>query len=307
MLVFKSLLARFKPYVRWVVLGGTLLFIGKTLLEHWSEVIAIRLSGADWACLATALGLTLAAHIWSGWVWSWIVQTCGCRVGGIWATQTYLKTNIAKYLPGNVWHFYGRVRAVQSVGASLGTAVISVLLEPLLMAAAALMWALFGSRQILLQLGLLGLVLVGIHPRLLNPLLRWLGRAQTEAPEPLQAQLSHYPWQALLGELGFVALRGLGFVGVVLALQPLTWSQLLELMSGFSWAWLLGLMIPGAPGGVGVFEATAIALLSDTLSAAVILSSVVLYRVVSILAEVMGAGLTWLDELGSAKPPHPTS
>ncbi|NJO10272.1 MAG: UPF0104 family protein [Leptolyngbyaceae cyanobacterium SL_1_1] len=297
----KAILAQFKPYVRWLVLGGSLLFIIQTLSAHWREILVIDLNAADWACLVMALGITLAAHIWSGWVWSWIVQACGYGVGGIWATQTYLKTNIAKYLPGNVWHFYGRVRAVQSAGATLETALISVLLEPLLMAAAALILALFGSRQVILQLALLITVLIGLHPCLLNPALRSLGQLRAETPEPLVAQLSHYPGRSLLGEIGFVGLRGLGFVGVVLALQPLTWEQLPGLISGFSWAWLLGLVVPGAPGGLGIFEATAIALLSKTLPPAVILSSVALYRVVSTLAEVMGAALAWLDQRWNVK------
>ncbi|WP_354635191.1 hypothetical protein [Planktothricoides raciborskii] len=34
-------------------------------------------------------------------------------------------------------------------------------------------------------------------------------------------------------------------------------------LSAFSFAWLLGLVLPGAPGGIGIFEATAIALLQN--------------------------------------------
>jgi glycosyltransferase 2 family protein len=61
-------------------------------------------------------------------------------------------------------------------------------------------------------------------------------------------------------------------------------------------AWLLGLILPGAPGGLGVFEATALALLDNTFSSGLILSSVAVYRVISILAEAGGAGLAVLDE-----------
>jgi len=51
--------------------------------------------------------------------------------------QIYLQTNIAKYLPGNVWHYYGRISAAVKAGVSGSAATLSVLLEPLLMAAAA--------------------------------------------------------------------------------------------------------------------------------------------------------------------------
>jgi uncharacterized membrane protein YbhN (UPF0104 family) len=46
---------------------------------------------------------------------------------------------------------------------------------------------------------------------------------------------------------------------------------------------------------MGVFEATAIALLSDRFSTGIILSGVALYRIISILADVSGAFLAKVD------------
>jgi hypothetical protein len=77
--------------------------------------------------------------------------------------------------------------------------------------------------------------------------------------------------------------------------MPLLPEQILPLLGGFSLAWVLGLVIPGAPGGIGVFEATAIALLGTQLSPGVVIGGVTLYRLVSTLAEAGGAGLAWLD------------
>jgi len=51
----------------------------------------------------------------------------------------------------------------------------------------------------------------------------------------------------------------------------------------------------GAPGEMGVFEATAIAPLSDRFSTGIILSAVALYRIISILADVSGAFLAKVD------------
>jgi uncharacterized membrane protein YbhN (UPF0104 family) len=88
----------------------------------------------------------------------------------------------------------------------------------------------------------------------------------------------------------------MGFLVTFLAIHAIEPGQIPLLISVFSLAWLLGLVIPGAPGGIGVFEATAIALLDQTISPAVLLSVVALYRLISILAEAAGAGLAWLDE-----------
>jgi len=70
-------------------------------------------------------------------VWTWILYELNQPVSSSQFIQIYLKTNIAKYLPGNVWHYYGRITAAKTAGVSGSAATLSVLLEPLLMAAAA--------------------------------------------------------------------------------------------------------------------------------------------------------------------------
>jgi glycosyltransferase 2 family protein len=80
------------------------------------------------------------------------------------------------------------------------------------------------------------------------------------------------------------------------ALTPIEWQQIPLLIGAFSFSWLLGLVVPGAPGGVGVFEVTAIALLDDHIATAVLLSIVALYRLISVLAETIGAGIVWMYE-----------
>ncbi|MDD1428411.1 UPF0104 family protein, partial [Dolichospermum sp. ST_sed9] len=80
------------------------------------------------------------------------------------------------------------------------------------------------------------------------------------------------------------------------ALNSLTWQQIPLLVGAFSCAWVLGLVVPGAPGGLGVFETTAILLLQYHFPAALVISAIALYRLMSILAETTGAALAWLNE-----------
>ena len=292
-----------------MILGGTLFFLANALKDHWQEVAAIRIDAVGWATLAIAVGVTLLAHTWSGWVWTWILQELNQPVSSSQFIQIYLKTNIAKYLPGNVWHYYGRITAAKTAGVSGSAATLSVLLEPLLMAAAALAIVLLSiqsvamnSRVTLQGLSLLGLaaVLMAIHPWFLNVAIRFIGRLKLKATNSSAVDASvglvRYPLRPLLGELGFLGLRGTGFLLTLLALKPLELSQIPLLLGAFSFAWLLGLVVPGAPGGIGVFEATALELLEQRFSPGLIISAIALYRLVSILAEAAGAGLAWLDE-----------
>lgn len=293
-----------------MILGGTLFFLAKALKDHWQEVALIRIDAAGWATLAIALGVTLLAHIWSGWVWTWILHELNQPVTTSQFVQVYLKTNLAKYLPGNVWHYYGRIEAAKTAGVAPSAAILSVLLEPLLMAAAALVMAMLATQSfsaffsVTLQgLPILGLatVLIAVHPRFLNMAIRFVGRLKLKATGATPAQtdafqVKQYPLRPLLGHLGFLGLRGTGFLLTLLALLPLELSQIPLLLGAFSIAWLLGMVIPGAPGGLGVFEATALALLGQRFSPGLIISAIALYRLVSILAEAAGAGLAYLDE-----------
>ncbi|MEM1366459.1 MAG: lysylphosphatidylglycerol synthase domain-containing protein [Cyanobacteria bacterium P01_H01_bin.15] len=304
----KILLKKLKPLLRWFILGGTLFFLLKTLKDHWQEVTHLRLTSTSFVWLGLALLITSGAHLWSGWVWTWILKEFGQHFPTGRALRVYLVTNAAKYLPGNVWHFWGRIQAVSKAGSSAGTATLSVLLEPLLMAAAALLVASALSTATLGWWTILGLiaVLVGVHPRILNQAIALLDRLKDHQNA---VRLKRYLWRPLMGEVFFLLFRGAGFVAALAAISSVHISQLSILLSAFSFAWLLGLVIPGAPGGLGVFETTAIALLEQTVIPGELLGGVALFRLVSILAEIAAAGIAWVNgpklELGHLKPDAP--
>ncbi len=304
----KQAIAAIKPYFRWFILGGTLFFLLKTFKERFAEIATVRIDSTGWLMLIISLIVTILAHIWSGWVWTWILDLFQQSLGLAKGIRVYLITNIAKYLPGNVWHFYGRINAVSQKGGSLSAATFSVLLEPLLMAASALLIAILSTSLgfvktnlnftiYLGQLLVLIAVLVGIHPRILNPLLERLSRSKKKLALGQKTELTTYPISPFLGEIGFVLFRGLGFIFAFMVLQSIAVAQIPSVISAFSIAWLLGLIIPGAPGGIGVFEATAIALLDESqFPPATVLIVVALYRVVSILAEAISALIAWIIE-----------
>jgi glycosyltransferase 2 family protein len=300
-----------KQFLRWIILGGTLFFLAKALKDNWIEVTAIHIDGVGWAIMAIATGVTLLAHTWAGWIWTWILQELNQPISSPQFIQVYLKTNIAKYLPGNIWHHYGRIVAAKNANVSPGAATLSVLLEPLLMLAAALIIIVLCSSQFaaanttvvlqILQLVSLAVVLCAIHPWFLNPVIRFLYKLKakksvTNTEPTLPFSLKSYPLRPLLGELGFMGLRATGFILTMFALSSLNLNQIPLLLGAFSCAWLLGFIIPGAHGGLGVFEATAYELLRHHFPSALVFSAIALYRLISILAESAGAALACLDQ-----------
>lgn len=300
-----------KHYLGWVMLGGVLFFFAKELKHHWQEVSAVRIEGMGWLYIILATTVSLSAFSWAGWVWGWTLEDLKQPVKAPWAVKVYLRTHITKYLPGNVWDMCGRIWIAKNVGVSPAMATLSVLLEPFLMIAAALMIILFGSylggcvRQSLTSISLqmigLAAILMIVHPWVINPLLRFLGKLKGKSKECKSAQaagakLQRYPTRLVLGELLYLLLRALGFCLTFMAVTSVNPSQIPMLVTTFTLAWLVALVVPGAPGGVGVFEATAIALLNQSYSAGIVLSVVALYRLVTVLSELIGAGIGCLDE-----------
>ncbi len=314
---FARLIGPLKPLLRWGILGAVFLFLGKTLYDRAADVAELTFTGETWGWLAASLGVTSLAHLWSGWVWSWILREFGQPAPFFPVMQVYLQTNIAKYLPGNVWHFYGRIRAAHRWGMSWAGAAATVVLEPLLMAAAALLLGTIAAPQSnwWIQGAIAAAVLIGVHPKFLNPILKKLGRSKLkssptdadtnpgEVPTQLTtAGMKRYPTLPFLGEGGFLLWRGAGFLCVVAAFDDAALVHWPQLLSGFGLAWLVGLVVPGAPGGVGVFEATALGLLGRLVAPGALLAGVACYRLVSVVAE---AGLAAIAYIPVKSPKSP--
>ena len=329
---FQVAKSRLKPYLRYFILGGTFLFIAQAFVTHWQEVANIRIVATSFPLLAIALGVTLFSLIFVGWVWMLILREFRQRVNAAWAIQVFLKTNIAKYLPGNIWHFWGRILDAKKAGISPQVATLSVLLEPLLMAAAGVLIGLlcFDKINWFLRIVAGAAILTAIHPRILNPIVLFVeklklkkqdgknsnfGKSATEglilptesssnlakitssvkAKHKKNLPIKRYPLVPLIGQMCFIGLRGSGFVLTVMALTRVSLGHIPNLFGAFCFAFVVGLVVPGAPGGMGVFEATAIALLGDRFSTGIILSAVALYRIISIVADVSGAVLAKCD------------
>lgn len=296
-----------KVFFRWFILGATFFFIAITFKNHWQEVVELKITNWGWLILGFSLLFNFTAHVFSGFVWQWILALFNIKLPTIKIISIYLITNIKKYLPGNIWHFYGRVNAIHKQGYNLSVSTITVVIEPLLMAASALLITIISaslglrnsaSSLSVFSMQILGLiiVLIGIHPLIINPVLTKLSRVKIKDKEKItDIKLTKYPLLPLIGEAIFLLLRGTAFLCTLNALMSVKLTLIPQVLSVFSFAWLLGLIVPGAPGGMGVFEATAIASLDATeFPQGVILAVVALFRLSSILAELLSAFLAWL-------------
>lgn len=297
-----------KKYFRWLILGLTFFFIISTFKQNWREVVGIKFTNFSYIMISIGLLFNIIAHSFSAWVWTWILDIFQTKLQGLLAIKVYLITNICKYLPGNIWHFYGRVKAIQNLGDSFSTAVISAIIEPLLMAFSALLITLIGGSLnildsqfswlfILIIIANIG-VLITLQPSIFNKLLMKLAKNKGN----IQAvKITKYPLLPLIGEIIFVLLRGMAFLAIIIAFTPINFDIIPKILTGFSLGWLLGLIVPGAPGGIGIFEATIISYFDKAIFAPeIILIVISLYRITSILAELITAGFAFIYDVKSS-------
>jgi uncharacterized membrane protein YbhN (UPF0104 family) len=291
----------------WVTMasGGFLL---AALLGHGRQLLQLSLDGQGWCWLLLGVGLSLLSLVANSMAWGMCLRWLGHEPRWLAAIVLYLSSNLRKYLPGGVWHLLARLQALKAkpdhdapvLAQPLSTpqALVAVLLDPLLAAVAALALVWLGGWQA--GLGLLCLApLLLLLPRWLNPLMQRLEQQRArqlvqrglleETTEALPTALVGYPWQPLVAELGFVLVRFSGFACCVQAFDlsfALGWGGWL---AGFAIAWTAGLVVPGAPGGLGVFEAVLLLRLAAVVPEAPLLAVAISYRLVSTLADLIAA------------------
>ena len=313
--VIQALLARIRGWLDTLppLPGGLKLWISllsfgfllAALVGHGRQLLQLSLDGQGWLWLLLAVGVSLLSLVANGVGLGVVLRWLGLRPHWPELVRTYLATNLRKYLPGGIWHLASRVQLLRGDEAPLqapapaGLALVAVLLDPLVAAVAALALVAAGGWQHgLALLGVLPLAL--LWPRWLNPVLSRLERRKASelgleigatASPPIRA----YPWPPLLAQLGFVLLRFAGFACCVQAFDlsySLGWGGWL---AGFALAWTAGLVVPGAPGGLGVFEAVLLLRLGFAIPEAPLLAIAISYRLVVTLADLLAALTARLD------------
>ena len=283
--------------VRWAVSLACLGALAWTMADQGRQLLALTPSPSDgWLLLAGALVSGLAVAV-NGVAWAVLLRWLRCPLPTVQAVVVFARTNLLKYVPGGIWHLAGRIQLLRSHGHGWGQAAMGVLLDPLLMAVAALLLLPLGGWQ--QGLGLLGpLAVLCLLPGWQKPLTRRLLRRVKlpRAGEIATAKLSpgpvlpgSFPGGPLLAETAFVLVRYLGFALCAHGFLP-PGVPPGSLLAAFALAWTAGLVIPGAPAGLGVFELVLVLWLGGLVQdKAALLATTLSYRVVSTMGDALAA------------------
>jgi len=191
----------------------------------------------------------------------------------------FSKTEIAKYLPGNIFHFVGRQALSSKIGISqVEMAKISLLFSVLLLTGTVFTSTFFAllSKDIPYTI----LTLMGLSSIIILIVLVYLYPSF-----PIRKKVFMNIYLALS-----VALQGL-MLGMIVMYQSDSFTANLFFLcvSIYTLSWLIGFVTPGASGGLGIREGTFIAIttyLQVDIAVEIIIFSVLLVRLINISIDI---------------------
>jgi uncharacterized membrane protein YbhN (UPF0104 family) len=227
----------------------------------------------DVAVFVAAVVASVAAVSAYGLVWLYLLRRLGTSAPLSWITL-FFKSQLAKYLPGSVWQYAGRVGLAHNRGVPIQPALLSVVAEigySAVAAAAAASLILGWVAAAGVFLGLAGLLALGHAVRgriaalvVRAPSDRGNGRLDRQS---VLATLRAAPAAVVL-YLVVWGMYGIAFWATGRALFAVPASDIPRYIGVFALAWLAGLVAFFAPGGIGVREAVIAALLAGPLGQA---------------------------------------
>jgi glycosyltransferase 2 family protein len=241
-----------------------------------------------------------------GW-WLIIHSRTRCERPIRWETAwpIYGKTQIAKYIPGNIFHFAGRHVLASKEGVPHSLLVAAATLEILMLLLAATLISLLAVENLLGAIHYIGIraPVLAAGVGFLAGIVAVLYLSQRFS---IRKMLTGVRWRLLFGAqmsyLLFLLISSELFFSLV-TLE--TGSESIvhwQLITGsYAFAWGIGFAVPGAPAGLGLREAVLVGILSGVLPENSVLVSAVLFRLVTTL----GDNLFFLQAVLLSRPPFP--
>jgi len=232
----------------------------------------------------------------NAYAWKYIVKWLGKEFKSNNLVSFYVLTNILKYVPGGMWHFVERFNFIKKIS-NPQIALYSILIEPYFMLSGSFLLASMGLIFSPFYIFLI-FPLVFLNSKFIFLILEILGSLKGKVFEVLRLPnskdqfeeriniISFFPTKALFLEIGFVLSKFIGFYICLNTFYASNTLNIIFLLVIFSLSWSLGLVVPAAPGGVGVFEACLLLFVGKSIPQNITIISLVYFRVISTSADL---------------------
>lgn len=263
-----------------------LAFLIAFAVQHAADLPPVRWNARTVSAALAALGLYALTLLSAAVAWHLLLVSLGERSRLAVALPVFLVSQAAKYLPGNVGQYVGRVGLGRNAGLTTGGLVRSLILE----AAGAV---LAGT----------ALAAAALPPAGAPAPWRFAAVALGAGAVVALASLASgrlrlppvAPGRRIAAWLACTGLYGLNFVlfaaaAALLLRGPLAGSAvpLAQLAAVFAAAWVAGFVTPGAPAGLGVREAVLVGGLQPLCGPGLALGLPVAFRLLTTLGDGLG-------------------
>ncbi len=233
----------------------------------------------------------------NAYAWKYIVKWFGKEFKSNNLVSFYVLTNILKYVPGGIWHFVERFNFIKKIS-NPQIALYSTLIEPYFMLSGSFLLASLGLIFSPIYFFLI-FPLVFLNRKLIYLVLKRIGSLKGKVFEVLRLPnskdqfeeriniISFFPTRALILEIGFVLSKFIGFYICLNTFYTINTLNSIFLLVIFSLSWSLGLVVPTAPGGVGIFEACFLFFVGKSIPQNIILICLIYFRVISTSADLL--------------------
>ena len=269
----------------------------------------VRFQSLPWWAFPVLIVLHIAYLLLAATMWRLMVGAiAGAHCSFHDAYLQMVTLAIGKYVPGKIWGVVARTAQLHRIGVSARMAIVSSVAEQVValfaggivaLGAAAFVFpdyaALIGTAGAVLLLG------VVLMPRVIPALVRWVQRRRGDDEET-----SSIPAAGVMQWLQFIAAQVIMWLlsGALLSIiyftvfdEPLTTQGVAALVLANTIGFIVGFVAIFAPGGIGVREATTVAVLAPFVPVREALIAAIALRAWIVLFDGINCGVLFVSEL----------
>ena len=269
-----------------------------------------RLPNKEKVLIWSALGIviTIISLFLLSYSWMQPLQWLGNKkINFLNISSIYLRSNIGKYLPGNVAHYVERNLFAMNIGIRQVYIAISSGLECIIIVVTAIGISVLFSYKELVRVfdsfGILKWIKIGLAAGVvLFVVLSIIFLHIPKVKNILKDIRSTATIKSGFGVLiKMIVCDAIMLYGNGICFSIICWSisgtvidakQFMYFINCYILAWVVGYCIPGAPGGIGVRELVIILLVQNTVNSDLVVLTALIHRIVTILGDLSGYGIS---------------
>ncbi len=291
------MLKKLLTYLGSIIAIISLAFVGQQLVENWQKVGTFQFTAKSISVLLLGIiSYCTACYLLSAAWYKILVSLCSNPLSAQGIKSIYARSQIAKYIPGNVMQIAGRHILTRRLGIGHKLLAIASLTEivGLVMASCTLtiigsaifgLWGNYINQHQLLD-GVFALcIILSFMPIIRYFIVKLIPKSRHYLNNP---SLLFAFFIVYLKYVVFFIISGTILVGLVYQLHgELGIYQVAAIIATFSVSWLLGFITPGAPSGIGIRETILVVSLDKILLGSTGVLIAILFRLITVGGDVL--------------------